>query len=104
MVLPHDLNGDGRSDLVCVYIYSTGNTATFVSLSDGNSFSGWERWSEVVDSSSFVALQCAIIQVGDVDGDGLTDLICPYVDVNGSVATYVQQVAFHQVHLPILMK
>ncbi|MEM7117440.1 MAG: VCBS repeat-containing protein [Chloroflexota bacterium] len=100
----HDLNGDGRSDLVCVYVYATGNTATFVSLSEGDSFSGWERWSEIVDSSAFFALQCAIIQVGDVDGDGLTDLICPYVEPNGSVATYVQQVAFHQVHLPILVK
>ncbi len=39
---------------------------------------------------SFALDLCKSLQVGDVNGDGYTDLICPYDYGSASTATFVQ--------------
>ncbi len=85
-----DVNGDGYTDLICPYDYGSASTATFVQLSDGASFSGWTTWAARTGNGSFALDLCKSLQVGDVNGDGYTDLICPYDYGSASTATFVQ--------------
>ena len=48
-------------------------------------------------------IQGAIMAVaGDVNNDQHTDLICPYVNADGSTVTYVQRVAVYRIALPMI--
>ncbi len=85
-----DVNGDGYTDLICPYDYGSASTATFVQLSDGASFSGWTTWAARTGNGAFALDLCKSLQVGDVNGDGYTDLICPYDYGSASTATFVQ--------------
>ena len=85
-----DLNGDGLTDLVCPYDYGSASTATFVQLSDGESFTGWTAWASRTPEGNFALDRCRALQTGDLNDDGLTDLVCPYDYGSASTATFVQ--------------
>jgi hypothetical protein len=82
-----DANGDGMADLICPYDYS-GATTTLVRHGSTTGFSDWQYASPA--QQPFNLYGCAPQQVGDVNGDGLTDLICPYDYGNGATTTFVQ--------------
>ncbi len=85
-----DLNGDGLTDLVCPYDYGSASTATFVQISDGESFTSWTAWAPRTPEGNFALDRCKTLQAGDINGDGLTDLVCPYDYGSASTATFVQ--------------
>ncbi len=85
-----DVNGDGKTDLVCPYDYGSANTETFVQLSQGNKFAGWQSWRPATGPGSFALTSCNSLSVADVNGDGRTDLICPYDYGNANTETFVQ--------------
>ena len=84
-----DLNGDGKTDLICPFDYGGGSTQTIVQISQGNTFSGWQGWSPTL-ASGFPLQNCKSLTAGDVNGDGKTDLICPFDYGNGSTQTIAQ--------------
>ena len=75
-----DIDGNGEPDQICSYQYQNGQSATWVQLSLGGSFSGWIRWSEYAAAAEFELDQCHYMHVVDVDGDELLDLLCMYQD------------------------
>ncbi len=83
-----DVNGDRRDDLVCPYDYGNSSTTTFVQLSSGSAFGGWTAWGP--HSDTFALDQCKSLQIGDTNGDGRDDLVCPYDYGNSSTTTFVQ--------------
>lgn len=85
-----DVNGDGKTDLICAYDYGNANTETFVQLSQGNKFAGWQSWSAATGPGKFTLTSCNSLSVADVNGDGRTDLICPYDYGNANTETFVQ--------------
>lgn len=72
-----DVNGDGRTDAI---VYFESNGRAYVALSTGSSFAGWY---EVTSTAMFVGVQNKFL--GDVNGDGRTDLIA-YVNGNWYVS------------------
>ncbi|MEE9304040.1 MAG: FG-GAP-like repeat-containing protein, partial [Thiotrichaceae bacterium] len=68
-----DVNGDGLTDLVCAYQYNLSGSVTKVQLSRGNKFTGWTEGSA---SQNRDIDDCALLTVGEVNGDGRKDLIC----------------------------
>ncbi|MBW9336775.1 hypothetical protein FEE59_24990 [Herbaspirillum sp. RU 5E] len=87
-----DVNGDGLPDVVCAYDYSNGAgvTGTFVQLNTGSGFIGWSLWAGLTAAGGFDLGRCKLLTVGDLNGDGLADLICAYDYGNGVTATFVQ--------------
>ncbi len=85
-----DVNGDGNDDLICPYDYGSAKTATFVQFSHNPSASVWTIWSAPTGTGSFAVGQCKTIQTGDVNGDGMADLICPYDYGGARTKTFVQ--------------
>ena len=85
-----DVNGDGRTDLICPYDYGSARTATFVQISSGSSFSPWQQWSDTTAAATFDMNRCKTLQMGDVNDDGRSDLICPYDYGSASTDTFVQ--------------
>ena len=84
-----DVNGDGKMDLICVYDYGNDQTRTFVQLSTGSSYTKWQNWTGNLISQFNVNL-CTDISIGDVNGDGFSDLICPYNYGGDETRTFVQ--------------
>jgi hypothetical protein len=74
-VLPLDLNGDGKADL----LYSSGNGTWRTCLSTGSSFS-CSDWSGPAASSELAV-------VGDFNGDGKGDMLIPAAVGGGNVGT-----------------
>ncbi len=85
-----DVNGDGNDDLICPYDYGGAKTRTFVQFSSGAAASEWTAWSPVAAAGSFAVGQCKTLEVGDVNGDGRSDLICPYDYSGRKTRTFVQ--------------
>ncbi|WP_242935179.1 FG-GAP-like repeat-containing protein [Leptospira kobayashii] len=87
-----DFNGDGKSDLLCVYNLGPSSSQTWVQLSNGSSFSDWTKWSSKNTALDFS--KCFSFLSTDVSGDGRTDIICVYRDkVKDLIQTYVQLAA-----------
>ncbi|WP_310796360.1 FG-GAP-like repeat-containing protein [Herbaspirillum huttiense] len=85
-----DVNGDGLPDVVCVYDYGQGQTNTFVQINQGNSFANWTAWSTQTGVGGFYAKNsCAALAIGDVNGDGLPDIVCVYDYGSGMTGTAV---------------
>ncbi|WP_206540435.1 toxin TcdB middle/N-terminal domain-containing protein [Leisingera sp. ANG-M7] len=89
--VPVDVNGDGKQDLafVSASLVNPGKRAIFVAVSTGQGFLSPEEW---VDSSQTAGLreiaqssgsysQSYVSSTGDVNGDGLDDLVIsnPYI-------------------------
>jgi len=70
-----DVNGDGRSDIICPSSRSDSKTDMKVLVSTGTSLGAWQTWAS---SSTVVKSQCRDFHSGDANGDGLTDMICAY--------------------------
>jgi RHS repeat-associated protein len=89
-VLPMDVNGDGRGDMVMIY-QDVNNRITLTQhwLSDGSrlQYAGSSStatetyWSSVVDSPTYKGRTF----VSDVNGDGRGDMVMIYQDVNNRV-------------------
>ncbi len=86
-----DVNGDGRDDVICPYDYDNAVTATFVQLGVNEfEFTGWQLWGTITPAGSFDMNRCGALLVGDADGNGLADLICPYHYDGDQTRTFVQ--------------
>jgi hypothetical protein len=73
-----DINGDGKTDLVCPYDHGGANTTTYAQISQGAGSTAWQAWSPNTGGGQFDLNKCKIIQMADVNGDGLPDLVCVY--------------------------
>ncbi|ASJ73876.1 hypothetical protein IMCC3135_18985 [Granulosicoccus antarcticus IMCC3135] len=89
-IVAGDVNGDGKTDLLCPYDYGKEATTTFVQLSSGTTSSAWTPWSPDHGTGSFAVGSCSDIVAGDVNGDGKTDLLCPYDYGKAATTTFVQ--------------
>lgn len=89
-LLVGELNGDNLTDIICPYDYGNGSNATFVQTTVGNTYFQLSPYSPVQPPNTFELTQCNTIQAGDINGDGATDLICPYDYLNGGTTTFVQ--------------
>ncbi len=99
-----DLNADGRMDLFCNYDYGFGNTATFVQMARENSYSIWQVATAASGPRRLAMGSCVKgIFPGDYNGDGHTDLACPYDYGSGLNRTFVQLAALHRQFLPSLI-
>jgi REP element-mobilizing transposase RayT len=65
-----DVNGDGMADLV-----GFGQNGVWVSLSTGSSFPAPTRWVQAFDLAHGWTVQDYVRTVGDVNGDGMADLV-----------------------------
>ena len=83
-----DINADGRADLICTYDYGGNQTRTFVQPSSGMGNVGWQAWSP--SATQFDINRCRSVQVGDANGDGQDDVICPYDYGGNQNRTFVQ--------------
>jgi hypothetical protein len=81
---PGDFNGDGKTDLACIYSYN-GNACIQVHLSNGNSF---DYCTGINPNPEWANQQGGFWDTqkwapGDFNGDGKTDLACIY-NYNGN--------------------
>lgn len=102
-LLSGDLNGDGHADLFCPYDYGSANTATFVQISRITGYGRWQRATDNTGAGAFELSLCRRMHIGDANGDGYSDLICPYDYGSASTATFVQAAAVYQVALPAVI-
>jgi len=87
-LLSGDVNNDDRTDLICTYDYGGNQTRTFVQPSSGMGNVGWQAWSP--SATQFDINRCRSVQVGDANGDGWDDVICPYDYGGNQNRTFVQ--------------
>ncbi|MES2353055.1 MAG: FG-GAP-like repeat-containing protein [Pseudomonadota bacterium] len=77
-----DINGDGKSDLILPFLDSSGALRVRVKMSNGDgTFASTEQ---------FIGDGRAGIILGDVNGDGKTDLILPYKDTTDGMHVRVR--------------
>lgn len=100
-LLSGDINADGRLDLLCPYDYGL-FTRTFVQLSEPGGLSQWRLSSPTTDQ--FDLERCRALRAGDFDGDGHTDLACPYDYGSASTSTFVQRAAVYRGALPVVIR
>ncbi|WP_168173590.1 FG-GAP-like repeat-containing protein [Polaromonas sp. A23] len=84
-----DVNGDGLADQVCAYNYGSGLDRTFVRLSQGDAFTEWQAWTPPPVAGMYMG-QCQLLQMVDVNGDGLTDQMCAYNYGSGMDRVFVR--------------
>ena len=88
-----DVNLDGRDDVICHYRYSDNSSVTRVAMDDDQYSHNWDLVSPVSAPNQFRLDYCGVLDIGDVNGDGLPDQICSYEYTNGRNATWVQLAA-----------
>lgn len=85
-----DVNGDGLTDLICVFsVLYNGKTIsnTDVQLSQGGRYGSWTTYHGGGAGFNYIAADaCKPLVSGDINGDGMTDLLCLHSDGK----TYVQ--------------
>ena len=85
-----DVDGDGKPELICTYRETNGDTVTYALRLDGFNVNDWTAISPVSGPLSVNIRQCLQIHVGDIDGNGQTDIVCTYRYPSGTTATFVQ--------------
>ncbi|MCB0015733.1 MAG: VCBS repeat-containing protein, partial [Anaerolineales bacterium] len=85
-----DVNGDGREDVLCHYLYPDLTSRTLAAMDDGDFTHHWDAVSPLAAASSFRLDICGDLDSGDVDGNGELDWICFYEYPDGHTATFVQ--------------
>ena len=96
-----DANGDGLTDMICAYDTTSsrdsGPAYNYVWLSTGTGFSE-QQWNS---GPNTVELQnCSKQTSADVNGDGLTDLVCPYTWGSSSSWYVMVQLSTGKGYLP----
>lgn len=94
-----DVNGDGRSDILCAYRNGADSMTTWIQASSGSEYEPWQAWTA---NLPFEIDRCHVLIAGHVDDDQHVDLICPYLHADGSTATYVQRVDLYRMGLPVI--
>lgn len=89
-ILLDDLNFDGKPDLVCPYDYGT-QTRTFVALSErfATAYRAWTNAGTTLTANLDLD-RCQSLQLADIEGDGLEDIVCAYDYGSGATMTWVQ--------------
>jgi hypothetical protein len=88
-------------DLFCNYDYGSASTATFVQMAGENSYTSWQVATPATGEGQFAMGQCVKgVLPGDYNGDGHTDLACPYDYGDNFNRTFVQLAALYRLHLP----
>jgi hypothetical protein len=81
-ILAGDVNGDGKVDLIAVnYDAATATGSTWVATSTGSAFNTPQAWSSLPFNGT------SAIRVGDVNGDGRSDLIAVSYDPSTGVGS-----------------
>ena len=88
-----DVNLDGRDDVICHYLYPDNSSATLRAMDDGMYSHHWDIVSSVAAPNQFRLDYCGVLDIGDVNGDGLLDQICLYEYASGQSSTWVQLAA-----------
>lgn len=101
-LLSGDINADGWLDLICPYDYGI-NTRTFVQLFTATGYTNWLNWTGN-GNAQFDVGRCRPARTGDYDGDGYTDIACPYDYPEASTATFVQLVEQYRLSLPAVLR
>lgn len=94
------INDDAYPDLICLVNISkysdAGNiasheTRTMVSIGNGRGFDPWRSGTGIQSQKEFDLSRCQTLLTGDVNADGRSDLICPYMSDDGKkTKTFVQ--------------
>lgn len=71
-ILTGEVNGDGKTDLLCIYFYANGTERVFGRITNDTSYTKWKNIGEGFSHAD----GCAFIKVIDFDGDGDSDLAC----------------------------
>jgi hypothetical protein len=80
-------NGD-RPDLLCVYQLDGGLSDMYVQIWQGSNFSPWQSW--LAQPEAFDLTACEGMFAADLNGNGFTDIVCPYSSKDDQlVAIYV---------------
>lgn len=73
-----DFNDDGKDDIGTLYEYSGGTMMLHVFVSQGNTFSWWQKWYHSSATGSFYADAVKGFNSGDYNGDGKMDIMLRY--------------------------
>ena len=92
-----DVNGDGQTDLICIYrypptqSYPNGNWVVFVQLAVDNQYQPWQIWSNSFNggfyNDAFIDSSC--IKLGDFNGDNKTDIMCQIEDTRSQATDFI---------------
>ena len=72
--MPADTDGDGLDEIVCVYSYTNTLSVSLLKPDDNNNF----QETVVIASLPSSLFDMSSFQIGDFNGDGLSDLFCIY--------------------------
>lgn len=73
-----DFNDDGKDDIGTLYEYSGGTMMLHVFVSQGDTFSWWQKWYHSSTTGSFYASAVTGFNSGDYNGDGKMDIMLRY--------------------------
>ena len=90
-----DVDGDGLIDRLCMY--QDGSTTGVLVQTDGPitpdlQYGNWESWFELpTDILGCRPFTAQVADVIDVNGDGLSDILCAYAVGSASMETWIQR-------------